>query len=118
MFEIIFYRDSKGNEPVKDYILSLFEGDNKDNRIKGNKFRDCIKVLKQNGTRAGRNYVKHLQGKLWELKVLKDRVIFFTYTDNTIVLLSCFRKKTQKTPKREIEKAEKLMTEYTERSKQ
>ena len=26
MFNVIFYRDKKGNEPVKDYIISLKEG--------------------------------------------------------------------------------------------
>ena len=117
MFEVIFYRDKKGKEPVRDYFISLFENDSKDNRIKREKIEDCMNVLKKNGARAGLPYVKHLEGKIWELRPLSDRTLFFTYVNNTIVLLSHFQKKTQKTPKREIKKAEKLMNDYIERSK-
>lgn len=53
--------------------------------------------------------------KIWELRPLRDRILFFAYIDNKIVLLSHFQKKTQKTPKREIKKAEKLMNDYIER---
>ncbi|HAC73915.1 MAG TPA: type II toxin-antitoxin system RelE/ParE family toxin, partial [Porphyromonadaceae bacterium] len=42
--------------------------------------------------------------------------IFFIYDGNTIVvLLNCFKKKTQKTPQNEIEKAIRLKNEYYER---
>ena len=38
---------------------------------------------------------------------------FFIFDEGNIVMLfNGFQKKTQKTPKAEIEKAEKLMTEY------
>jgi phage-related protein len=41
--------------------------------------------------------------------------IFFIYDGETmIVLFNCFVKKTQKTPKKEIEKANKLKREYEE----
>ena len=48
---------------------------------------------------------------------LKDRILFFGYDGNNIILLSHFRKMTQKTPPREIKKANKLMKDYIERSK-
>ena len=115
MFEVIFYRDKKGKEPVRDYILSLFEKDTKDNRIKREKILDYIDELEEKGTRAGIPFVKHLEGKIWELRPLRDRILFFAYIDNKIVLLSHFQKKTQKTPKREIKKAEKLMNDYIAR---
>lgn len=47
MFEVIFYRDKKGKEPVRDYILSLFEKDTKDNRIKREKILDYIDELEE-----------------------------------------------------------------------
>ena len=62
MFEVIFYRDKKGKEPVRDYILSLFEKDTKDNRIKREKILDYIDELEEKGTRAGIPFVKHLEG--------------------------------------------------------
>lgn len=115
MFNIIFYKDKRGNEPVKEYIQSLFIKDNKDNIIKRGKIRDYLETLQEYGTRAGESYVKHLDGDIWELRPLRDRILFFAYINNTIVLLSYFKKKTQKTPKREIEKAKKYMKDFIER---
>ncbi len=116
MFNIIFYKDKKGKEPVKDYIISLKLRKNKDNLIKLSKIQDYINILKMNGTRAGLPYMKHLDDEIWELRPLKDRILFFAYNGNDIILLSYFKKTTQKTPKREIEKAKRCMKDYKERS--
>ena len=117
MYNITFYRDKKGNEPVRDYIISLKAKSTKDSLIKLQKIQDYLNVLKQNGTRAGMPYVRHLDGDIWELRPLKDRILFFAYNGNDIILLSQFRKMTQKTPQREIKKANKLMKDYLERRK-
>lgn len=117
MYNINFYKDKKGNEPVKDYIISLKVTNTKDSLIKLKKIQDYIKVLKENGTRAGMPFVRHLDGDIWELRPLKDRILFFAYDGNNIILLSYFKKMTQKTPPREIKKANKLMKDYIERSR-
>lgn len=118
MYNINFYKDQKGNEPVKDYIVSLKAKGTKDSLIKLNKIQDYLNVLKANGTRAGMPFVRHLDGDIWELRPLKDRILFFGYDGNNIILLSHFKKTTQKTPPREIKKANKLMKDYVERSKE
>lgn len=65
-----------------------------------------------------KEYFDHLTGSdgLWEIKTIVGRNIFrvFCFFDegNLVILLSGFQKKTQKTPKNEIEKAEKLKKEY------
>ena len=117
MYNINFYRDKKGNEPVKDYIISLKLKNTKDSQIKLTKIQDYLNVLKTNGTRAGLPYVRHLDGDIWELRPLRDRILFFGYDGNNIILLSHFMKTTQKTPPKEIKKAKKLMKDYIERSK-
>lgn len=117
MYNINFYKDEKGNEPVKEYIISLKAKNTKDSLIKLQKIQDYLNILKVNGTRAGLPYVRHLYGDIWELRPLKDRILFFGYDGNNIILLSHFRKMTQKTPPREIKKANKLMKDYIERSK-
>lgn len=43
--------------------------------------------------------------ELWEFRPGHNRVLFFYHKDNTYVLLHHFRNKTQKTPRREIDKA-------------
>ena len=65
-------------------------------------------------------YLKHLSNTdgLWEIRVSSGNGIFriFCFFDkgNLIFLLSGFQKKTQKTPRTEIKRAEKLKKEYYE----
>lgn len=70
-----------------------------------------------------KNYFKHLTETdgLWEIRVSANNGIFriFCFFDkgNLVVLLSGFQKKTQKTPKSEIKRAERLKKEYYENKK-
>jgi phage-related protein len=54
-------------------------------------------------------YVKHLEGPLWEMRMKgKDgiaRAAYVTAVGHRVVVVRVFRKKTQKTPRREIELA-------------
>lgn len=65
-----------------------------------------------------RNHLKHIEGTngLFEIRVIFGSNIFrvFCFFDNgnLVVLLSGLQKKTQKTPKSEIDKAVRLMNEY------
>ena len=60
-------------------------------------------------------HVKHLQGPLWEMRIKgKDgisRAIYVTATGQRVVVVRVFVKKTQKTPKREIDLALKRAKE-------
>ena len=89
----------------------------KDSRIKLNKIRDYIKVLSEYGTKAGEPYLKHLDGDIWELRPLRDRILFVGWKNGSFVLLHQFMKKIQKTPKREIEKAKRELSDLIERGK-
>lgn len=54
-------------------------------------------------------YVKHLEGKLWEMRLKgRDgiaRSVYVTTTGKRVVVLRTFIKKTQKTPPRELKLA-------------
>lgn len=115
MYNIYFYKDKNGNEPVAEYIMGLSDKKDKDSRIKLNKIRDYIKVLSEYGTKAGEQYLKHLDGDIWELRPLRDRILFVGWKNGSFVLLHQFMKKTQKTPKREIEKAKRELSDLIER---
>lgn len=116
MHKIHFYRDKNGSEPVAEYITELARKKDKDSRIKLNKIRDYIKVLSDYGTQAGEPYIKHLDGEIWELRPLRDRILFVGWANGSYVLLHHFMKKTQKTPAREIEKAKRELADLIERS--
>ncbi len=115
MHKINFYRDKNGNEPVAEYIIELATRKDKDSRIKLNKIRDYIKVLSEYGTQAGEPYIKHLDGDIWELRPLRDRIFFVGWVRGSFVLLHYFAKKTQKTPIRELEKAKRKLVDLKER---
>ena len=112
----MFFKDKNGKEPLKEYLLELSKKKDKNSRINFNKIRDYINTLSQYGTKAGEPYVKHLVDNIWELRPLRNRILFFAYDGKRYILLSCFTKKMQKTPQREIDKAKKLMNDYIERS--
>lgn len=64
-------------------------------------------LIKQIGFEAlPRESVKHLEDKLWELRVTGrdgiSRAIYVTATGRRMVILRVFIKKTQKTPPREL----------------
>ena len=111
MYQVHFYQDSSGHQPVKEYIQELEREKSKDSRIKLNKIRDYIKVLELKGTRAGEPFVKHLEDEIWELRPLRDRILFAAWVNESFVLLSHFVKKTQKTPKEKIKLAETRLKE-------
>ena len=117
MYNIIFYRDKNGEEPVYNYIKSLREKTDKDSRIKSNKILTYLELLRVHGIATGEPYIKHLDGDIWEIRPLRDRILFAAWIENTFVLLHHFVKKTQKTPRREILTAKRLLTDFKERSK-
>ena len=112
VYTIRFYRDRKGNEPVKEYIKNLASRNDKNSRIKIKKIREYLKVLSEYGTMIGEPYIKHLDGEIWELRPIRDRILFAVWDGKSFVLLHQFMKKTQKTPKREIEQAKRNLNEY------
>ncbi len=64
------------------------------------------------------HYIKFIRDGVYEFRVNygnNEFRIFFIYDGDTIVVLfNCFKKKTQKTPNSEIEKAIRLKEEYYE----
>lgn len=116
MYQIIFYQDSRGKSEVEEYIVNLNKKKTKDSHIKLNKIIAYMRMLKEQGLRLGTPYLKHLDGDIWELRPLRDRILFAYWDNNKFIILSQFIKKTQKTPKREIEKAKGYLEEYKKRS--
>lgn len=59
--------------------------------------------------RLGEPFVKHLEGKLWEMRPsgrrIEGRALYVTATGRRVVIVLAFEKKTQKTPRRIIERA-------------
>ncbi len=67
------------------------------------------------------HYIHYIRDGLYEFRVShgnKEFRMFFIYDgEQIVVLFNCFTKKSQKAPKREIEKAIKLKEEYKNEKK-
>lgn len=84
---------------------------------------DWTITLVQTNQIVPEKHFKHLTKTdgLWEIRVSANNGIFriFCFFDkgNLVVLLSGFQKKTQKTPKSEMKRAERLKKDYYENKK-
>jgi len=116
LYKIQFYKDPSGHRPVREFILELSRKKGKNSRINLGKIQDYIKALRQYGTRLGEPYVKHIEGDIWELRPLRNRIFFVGWTEGKFILLHHFMKKTGKTPKREVEKAKREYADFIKRS--
>jgi len=71
--------------------------------------------------RVPETYLQHMQDGLFEIRVKLGTDIFrifcFFDQDKLVVLANGFQKKTQKTPRQEIEKALKIKKEYEDEKK-
>lgn len=97
--QLIFFRTTRGDQPVRDYIDSL--------PLPEQETIEALLVeLGQKGYLPP-PFAKKLKGveKLWELRPGRHRVIYFYYEGNKAILLHVFKKQSQKTPEKEIDVA-------------
>lgn len=71
-------------------------------------FERIIAMIRANGLERMREpYVKHIEGKIWEMRLKgRDgiaRSLYMTATGRRVAVLRTFIKKTEKSPRREIE---------------
>lgn len=114
MYKIEFYENQHGESEVWDFLeaLRVKSKSSKDVRIQYNQIIFYIDLLAKNGTNLPINITKHLEEDIWELRPGNNRIFYFYYDESQYVLLHHFRKKTQKTPKREIARAKAERDDY------
>lgn len=111
-FDIIFYNKPDGSEPAMDFILSL------DDKMQARVLK-TIKLLSVNGNNLREPYSKHLVDGIFEIRAKVgsnlSRVLYFFVVGHKIVITNGFIKKSQKTPKSEIELAKKYRNDFINR---
>lgn len=118
MYQVITYKDRNGKDEVAEYINGLNKKmeTSKDARIRFKKIMEYIGQLQTYGVAAGKPAIDHITGTdLWELRPTSDRIFFVYWKDNVFVLLHHFVKKSQKTPQREIGRAQRNLKDFIER---
>ena len=116
-YNIIFYEKENGESEIWDFLekLRCKSVNSKDARIQYNQILLYMELLKNNGTHLPKNITKHIEENIWELRPGNNRIFYFFCDNNSFVLLHCFRKKSLKTPKREILKAKSERDDFLAR---
>lgn len=106
--EVRFYSTQNGTEPVREWLRNL---NREDKRVIG----EDIKTV-QFGWPLGMPLVGNMGDGLWEVrsKLHGGRItrIFFFMVDDIMILVHGFFKKTQQTPKKELDLAKKRKNEF------
>ena len=85
---------------VRDWLASLSDSDFK-------RVDEVCGMLAEKGTELGGPWSDHLDGPVWELRILRDvaaRITYWCTTEGTIVLLTVFGK-TRQHDQRQIDRA-------------
>lgn len=105
-----FYKTENGNEPVREWLKSLTIEEKK-------KIGEDIKSA-EFGWPIGMPTCKHLGKGLHEIRTsVSDKWarIFFCVADNFMILLHAIMKKSNSTPKQDLELARKRMNEFNKK---
>lgn len=108
-WEVIFYKDKRDNPPLIKFLDSLQAKESA-------KIARSIDLLEEYGLALGIPHIKKIEQNLWELRIIFGGNIFrifFSIMQMKIVLLHGFRKKTQKTPRNEIDIAKNRLKEIS-----
>ena len=109
MREIIFYESDFGDKPVEDFLTTLEPG----SRAKVTRSLDMLRTIPV----VPAKFWQKLSGqKLWELRAEYAgniyRILATTARGNRVILLHGFQKKSQKTPRQDMEIAQQRQKRY------
>ena len=115
-WQVEYYKKENGEIPVLDFLLSL------NPKMRAKAFSE-IELLEKHGVNLREPYVKPIKGEkykdLFELRIKFSsdisRIFYFTFQNNTFVLLNGFTKKSNKTPTSELNRAIKYKQDYERR---
>jgi len=113
MRSIVFYKTISGKCPVEEHFDSLSDA-------QVAKITWVLKLIRETQN-ISTQYFKKLVNTddIWEVRISLGKNIFrllgFMHDQELVVLTNSFQKKTQKTPKNEIQLAEKRKKDYLSR---
>lgn len=111
-WSVVFYRDDHGGGPVREFLQGL---DQESQASIG----WAIEQLRARNVQAREPLVRHLEGKLWELRRESRtniyRLIYFFFRGRQIVFVHGFQKKTQRIPRADLQTARGRYARFVER---
>lgn len=117
--DILFYADGRGRQPVYDWLESMKKREPATFR----KVYQLLVMLEERGheilsSGTSRDDIKKLKGTedIWQMRVGENRILYFYYSSDSIVLTNQFKKKRNKTHTSEITRAETRKAEWINRN--
>src|SRR4051812_17762305 len=101
VWAVEFYTTATGRCPVREYVDALDGAETA-------AMRKGLRLLGDLGLRRRLPHVRPLEQKVWELRIRtrrQHRVLYFAASGQRLVRLHAFTKRTQQTPRGEIETA-------------
>jgi phage-related protein len=114
MFDLDFYTLDDGIKPVEVFLDSL------NGKLRAKTVQELF-LLEEKGNQLREPYSRHIEGGIFELRIKQSsniaRVFYFFYVGRRIIATHGFVKKTQKTPRVEIDRALKYKDDFHRREK-
>lgn len=108
-WQVIFYKDNNGDEPVKKFILEQPDG-------AIGEILHVFDLLYRFDLSLGLPYVEKVKEKIWSLRIKHSsdyfRILYFAFSGKKFILLHAVKKKSDKLQKRDIEIAINRMDEH------
>jgi phage-related protein len=106
-WSVEFYTERDAAAPALEFLKSLPAKDSAP-------LLRALDLLEEFGTALGMPRARPIEG-LWELQGGSGRLFYFGHTGRRFIILHGYRKKSQKTPKREIDTAKRRWADFLER---
>jgi phage-related protein len=108
-WRVFFYKNTSGEEPVKEFILKQPNG-------AIGEILHVFDLLYRFDISLGQPYVEKVEGKIWSLRIKHSsdyyRIFYFAFTGKKFILLHAVKKKSDKLQKRDIEIAIARMNDH------
>ena len=111
-YEVLFYRSPRGECFAEGFLDGLPA------KVRGKILR-WIEALETHGPNLPRPYADVVRGKIRELRIVfgsNQYRLFYFFAGKQIVVTHGFQKKTGPVPAQELERAERLMEDWQERT--
>lgn len=107
--EVVYYEDNRGRQPACEFI------DGFNPKMKA-KTLGRLLLLEEYGERLSMPFARHLEDGIYELRIPQGsditRLLHFFCIGDRAIVTNRFVKKTQRTPRREIEKAKRYRDDW------
>ncbi|MFA7294980.1 MAG: type II toxin-antitoxin system RelE/ParE family toxin [Candidatus Omnitrophota bacterium] len=92
---VYYFIDERGGNPVRDFIESLAVGERA-------KVLAYINELKKQGNNLRRPMAGHLGCGIYELRPKDNRIFYFFYLKNSVVLVHAIKKRVREIPRGDL----------------